>query len=179
MKDLMLLSQLISIPYFEEIQSCLSLISSVLGVITVFIGIPVACKGLREYKRSNYIIRANYIEKLIDRLKTDKEIRDLIYMFQYDQFTYDDNFHGYEIEKNIDRMLHYFTYLCYLKDKKIIKDEEFGCFEIIINDALENIDLQAYLYHLYHQKKRIQRNDANKNDNCYFRIIISKIIAVR
>lgn len=128
------------INHFKEITEFAS-------IVIGFIGLYIA---ISEYRRSNRIKRATYIDQLTERLKSDKEIRDMIYDFQYGDFHYTEEFHGSDLEKKVDKTLQYFSYICYLKEKKIITNDEFMFFEIDISQALRCKDLIEYLYNLYH-----------------------------
>ena len=104
--------------------------------------------SLIEYRRSNKIKRSSYLEPLFDKLMLDKDIAETIYMLQYGEFKYSENFHNSDKERKLDKTLQYFSYLCYLKDKRIISSEEFSFFEIQISQALRDKKLIYYLYNL-------------------------------
>lgn len=75
--------------YIKEICECIS----------VFIGLIGLYMAVNEYRKSNKVKRATYIDQLTERLKSDQDIRDIIYVFQYNEFEYSEDFHGSELEK--------------------------------------------------------------------------------
>lgn len=130
---------------------CDSMIQDIVSIVSCIFAFFTICFGLCQYKRANAIKRASYVCELIDKLKDDVDIRDTIYLFQYDNFHYDENFHnGSDLEIKIDKTLQYLDYICYLKYKNIINNEEFKFFEIDICMVVENKNLQNYLYNLLH-----------------------------
>ena len=123
-------------------------LSEIVTAAVAFIGVAVS---LFEYHRSNKINRSSYLKDLISEMKTDADISEMIYIFQYHKFIYDRHFHeDGELERKVDKSLQFFSYLCYLKETRIITDQEFSFFEIEISQALRNKDLIDYLYNLYH-----------------------------
>ena len=50
----------------------------------------------------------------------------------------------------MDKTLSYFSYICYLREQKIISDKEFNFFKYEINRILMNSQVQDYFYNLYH-----------------------------
>ena len=123
--------------------------------ITSLLSILVALGGLlallREYHRSNGIKRAEFVDKLIEKLRGDEDIRYILYLFQYGDFVYDGTFHGdVEMERRVDKALSYLSYICYLKDNGVISDKDFSFFEIEVAQALRNSALIDYLFNLYH-----------------------------
>ena len=138
-------------------------IKEICECISVFIGLIGLFMAVNEYRKSNKVKRATYIDQLTERLKSDQDIRDMIYDFQYGKFKYTKDFHGSELEKKVDRALQYFSYICYLKEKRIITSDEFMFFEIDISQALRCKDLREYLYNLYHYECKIGNYDPQGN----------------
>ena len=131
-----------------------------LSQISTFLTALVALGGfvalLIEYRRSNSIKRADYIDKLIERFRGDTDIRDIMYLFQYGGFIYDEDFHDgdNDIERKVDKALMYLSYVCYLKSKRIITKREFSFFEAEVLQALSNPGVIDYLFNLYHFETR-------------------------
>ena len=92
-----------------------------------------------------------YINELTEKIRTDKYIKDVIYMFDYNYKWYTEQFHGSgKLELKVDKTLSYFSYICYLREQKIISDKEFNFFKYEINRILRNSQVQDYFYNLYH-----------------------------
>lgn len=72
-------------------------------------------------------------------------------MFEYNQTWYSAQFHGSgELELKVDKTLSYFSYICYLKKRRIISNKEFDFFKYEIERILMNKQVQDYFYNLYH-----------------------------
>lgn len=79
-------------------------------------------------------------------------------MFDYDNYWYGSNFHnGGIIEANVDKTLEYFSYICYLKKRKVITKHEFKFFLYDVSRILSNSQVQNYLYNLYHFSNKFNK----------------------
>lgn len=122
----------------------------------------VACGGLvfvgLEYRRSNKVKRADFIENLIKQMRGDPDIRGILYIFQYNGFVYDSGFHDdAELQRKVDKALLYLSYICYLNNRRVITNNEFAFFEIEISQTLRNEGVIDYLFNLYHFECRVGR----------------------
>ena len=104
-----------------------------------------------QWRKGVLLKRADYINELIEKIRSDDEIREVIYMIDYGEQWYSREFHlSSELEKKVDKTLSYFSYICYLKKQKIISFTEFAFFEYQIERILNNNQIIDYLYNLYH-----------------------------
>lgn len=104
-----------------------------------------------QWRRSVSLKRADYINDLTEKIRTDEAISKAIYLFDYDSIWYTEEFHGNtDSELVIDKTLSYFSYICYLKKRRIISKKEFSFFKYEIERILTNPQTQDYLYNLYH-----------------------------
>lgn len=123
-------------------------ITSIISIIMVMIG---GIFGYYQWRKNILLRRAGYINELTEKIRTDKYIKDVVYMFDYDYKWYSEKFHGSgKLELKVDKTLSYFSYICYLKVQKIISDKEFNFFKYEIERILMNEQLQDYFYNLYH-----------------------------
>ena len=63
-----------------------------------------------------------------------------------------------ELERKVDKTLSYFSYICYLKKKRLITASEFKFFEYEVKRILVNNQVVEYLYNLYHFTKMRKMN---------------------
>lgn len=132
--------------FINEIK--ISDITSSISVILVMVG---SVFGYYQWRKNVLLRRVGYINELIEKIRTDKYIKDVIYMFDYDDKWYSKQFHGSgKLELKVDKTLSYFSYICYLKDQKVISDKEFNFFKYEIDRILMNSQVQDYFYNLYH-----------------------------
>jgi hypothetical protein len=76
-------------------------INAILLLMAV-VGIRLTYRQIRE---TRLIQKATFFKDLYTTLYGDSEVRDAFYRVEYGEFTYDDNFHGSEREKVMDRLL--------------------------------------------------------------------------
>ena len=120
--------------------------------LLTFIGVVVGgIFALIQWRKSTALKRAEYIKELTEKIRTDKDIFETIYMFDYGAQWYNAKFHqGGDIERTVDRTLAYFSYILYLKNEKLISKKEFLFFRYDIERILCNSQLQDYFYNLFH-----------------------------
>lgn len=110
-----------------------------------------------QWRRNVLLKRANYINELTEKIRTDDSIRYAVYLLDYGDIWYSGQFHGSgELELKIDKTLTYFSYICYLKKQHIISGKEFSFFKYEIERILMNQQTQDYLYNLYHFSQKFK-----------------------
>ena len=129
-------------------------IISAIMLITVILG---GIWGFIQWQISLKIKKAEYINELTQKIRTDTDIKDIIYLFDYGIDWYNRNFHGdSELELKVDRTLSYFSYICYLRKRHLIARNEFMFFKYEIERILANKNVQEYFYNLYHFSKKFR-----------------------
>ena len=77
--------------------------------------------GIWKWIDNLSLIQAKHINELAEKIRTDKDIENTIYLIEYDIKWYNESFHGNkDIERTIDKTLLYFTHALYLRKKGII-----------------------------------------------------------
>ena len=137
---------------------------SLLSVISLAVGGTLT---LIQWNKSVKLRRAEFISQIIEKLRFDKEMANIMYMIDYDENWYDGNFHGDEKrEFSIDKLLSYLSYICYLIDVKHITKKETSILEYELIRACRSYQVQSYLFNLYHWSKR-------QNSLCSFHYLIN------
>jgi hypothetical protein len=112
--------------------------------------------ALVQWKSGIDTKRAEFINKIIERLWFDKNMAKTLYKLDYDHIVYDENFHNSgSLEHNLDKLLSYLSYICYLKYTKNITKKEFTIFEYDIVQVCLSEFTQAYLWNYYHYSKKL------------------------
>ena len=107
--------------------------------------------ALIQWHKSIQLKRSEFINQIIEKLRFNNEIVKAMYLVDYDQTWYDENFHGAsEKEYVIDKLLSYLSYICYLIKEHHLKKKESSILEYELRRACESWSVQAYLYNLYH-----------------------------
>lgn len=123
-------------------------IISFLSLVTVIVG---GCFGYYQWQKSIKIKRAEYLNELTEKIRTDPDISEVVYILDYNQKWYDDSFHeSGELERKVDKTLSYFSYICYLFENKLITKNEFAFFKYEIDRILVNYSTIRYFYNIYH-----------------------------
>lgn len=135
-----------------------SLIIAIVGVILT----------MTQWKNTNKIKRAEYIDQIINKLRFDKEMTKTMYMIQYNFEWYSREFHNnnIELEFSVDKLLAYLSYICYLYKTGNIKKSEFKIFQYQLDRTCISPSIQSYLWNLYHFSKK-------NNISCSYEYLIS------
>lgn len=79
-------------------------ISDVTSTISVILVILGGIFGYYQWRKSVLLKRAGYINDLIEKIRTDEYIKDVVYMFDYNKKWYSESFHqSGELELKIDK----------------------------------------------------------------------------
>ena len=126
-------------------------LSDIIDILT-FLSIVIG--GIFAYGKwalSLKLKRSEYLNELTRMVNTDEIINKTIYMIDYGQLWYSESFHNNgDLEKKVDHTLSFYSYICYLRKRKVIKEPEFSFFRYDIERALNNSQVVDYLYNLYH-----------------------------
>ena len=128
------------------------MIIQTVDILTVVVAALGGVFAFFQWWRSSYIKRAEYINELTEKIRSDNDIREIVYLIEYgNEDWYTEKFHGSpELEKNVDKTLSYFSYICYLKSMRIISARELSFFEYKITRILKDDNIQRYLFNLHH-----------------------------
>lgn len=127
-------------------------IENLVGIISLLFAAIGGGFALYQWRKSLQIKRAEFLDKLIDKIRFDPNISEALYYIDYNPLWYDRSFHGSDKEQNIDRLFSYLDYICYLHSTNIIKDVDFKIFKYHIFRVLKTGD--KYLWNLYHYSSK-------------------------
>jgi hypothetical protein len=126
-------------------------ISIIISIISLIFAVIGGIFALVQWNSSNKVKRAEFINQIIEKLRFDKEMVDIMYKIEYDHEWYNDEFHSSgEFEYRIDKILSYLSYICYLKNTGNIKANEFKIFTYELNRTCISSSVQEYLWNLHH-----------------------------
>ncbi len=126
-----------------SLAECIQLISVIIAFATCsFLGIQIWQKVRMSH--------AEQVAKMIDKIQYDPKLQNLFYDIEYNRFQYSSDFHGSDLEKTVDELLHHYEYVLYLQERGLLKKQEFLFFEYDIQRIVENKNMQDYLFNLYH-----------------------------
>lgn len=123
--------------------------------ITGITALIVAIFSYIQWRKANKIKRAEFLEKIITRLRKDKHISTIMYMVEYKAGWYNKDFHASDkLEKDTDIFLSFINYIVYLKKHKIITNNEFLVISYEVNRVCRDEDMKHYLWNIYQFSKR-------------------------
>ena len=123
-------------------------------IVTSIIGILGFTLTIIQIHLSNKVKNAEFISKILENLRFNERSLDVIYLIDYNQKWYDEKFHGSgELEKDIDAFFSQIDYICYLKSKKLLSDDNFQIFKYEVLRVCNNYQCKCYLWNLYHWSK--------------------------
>lgn len=144
---------------FNDKITLLSFLSALVGAFFAFY----------KWRKDIALKRANYVNELTEKVRTDPTITDCLHEFDYGfSHMLDENYEPWygahfhdnmeddnEFEKKIDKTLAFLSYICYLRKQGIISKKDIKFFDYALLRTLQNFEVQDYLYNLYHFAKAI------------------------
>ena len=89
-------------------------LGDIISIVSIVLAMIGAAFGFYQWKKSIRIKRAEYIEKLTEKIRTDNDIKEMVYTLDYGLLWYTSAFHNSgELERKMDKTLSYFSYICY------------------------------------------------------------------
>ena len=117
--------------------------------ILTIVSISLAALGLFanyfQIRKANIQKRAEYIVKLYNEFVNDNDMTDIYYQLEYSDFDYNNEFHGSETEKKLDKLLGHFSNVGRLYFMGILKKEDLKFLEYEFLIIYQNRNIQKYL----------------------------------
>ena len=140
----------------QEIYNILQLAFAVIGGIFVYF----------QWKKNITLKRAEFIQQMTEKLRTDEKMSRTMYLLDYDYEWYNEDFHANsKIECDVDRLLSYLNYICYMKFADVISEKEFEALKYYVHRSLISCSSKRYLWNIYHFAK-------SNNSPCAFCYLI-------
>ena len=138
---------------------------TIISLIFVLIGGGFA---LLQFYSNVKIKRAKFINKILEKIRFDKDIVETMYIITYNEKEwYNDDFHNNkQLEESVDKFFAYLDYICYLKLTRILFKQDFKIFKYIINRVCLCYSTQTYLWNLYNFSKK-------HNSECSFQNLVN------
>lgn len=128
----------------ENWLTIISLIFVAIGGIFIFL----------QWKKSIKNRRAEFIYQILEKLRFDNNLTTTMYIIDYNQDWYNNQFHNSDLEKSIDTLFSYLDYICYLKTTRNISKTEFNIFKYEIHRVCISNSSSKYLWNLFHFAKK-------------------------
>jgi hypothetical protein len=125
-------------------------VSDFISIITPCFAVVGGIFALIQWYKRNKINRAEFFNQIAEKLYFNKDIGEAMYYILYNDNWYTKDFHENDIEKKVDALLLYLTYICYLHENKIIRKNEFEVFKYELNSICCTSGTKTYLWHHYH-----------------------------
>lgn len=116
-------------------------VSDIIGMLS-FVSIVIGgIFALVKWNSNVKVRRAEYIDKLYTK-RADERTRKVLYTFDQTEnwLSRYEKEEGFEID--VDDALSFYSYICYLRNQGLLKDDEFNFFEYDIMRILSNKDVQ-------------------------------------
>lgn len=137
--------------FLNQYSGAISLIFALIGGVFVYI----------QWKKSLKIKRADFIYRLLEKIRFDEDLQHAMYIVDYVPNWYGKDFHGGDLEHSIDRLFCCLDYICYLKKTRNIFCTEFNAFRYDVHRVCVSKSAAAYLWNLYHFSQK-------NNTDCQF-----------
>ncbi|MBQ9947968.1 MAG: hypothetical protein IJO91_06220 [Oscillospiraceae bacterium] len=134
-------------------QDIIAFLEEHIELFTLLLTIAGGSFALYQWRISVKNSKAEYVDKLLQRMQDDPDIRQFLTLNDYETEWYNEDFHEDHSEEAVaikaDRALFFFNYLCYLNQQKIIRKNEFRIFEYYMISVIQYGHTQGYMLDLY------------------------------
>ena len=133
-------------------------IDNYLSLILIIVMAIGGIFALIQWNSSIQIRRTEFLDDIINKLWFDKSMAETMHTIDNNPAWYTDNFHkGYsDLMYEIDKLLSYFDFICYLYFINNISFSEFNVIKYEIDRTCASPSVQAYLWNLYHFSNEIE-----------------------
>ena len=134
-----------------------SIISNIATAVSAVIAAVALLLTFLKYREKT---KAEHAERMFNLLKQTRENPNTAAFFKMIDYSenrgwYNDGFPGSKFEQTIDNALLQFEHIMYLKEQKLLNDEEFAQYRYEIEKIVNNEDVQHYFFNLYHYSKNV------------------------
>jgi len=129
------------------VEDCLTLSTTILMAIGGIF-------ALYQWRSSIKIRRSEFLKDILNTLRFDENMAKAMYTIEYNPSWYSKDFQKSELEFQIDKLLSFADFICYLYDMKNISYKEFIVIKYEINRICRSNSVQSYLWNLYHFSKK-------------------------
>lgn len=141
-------------------------IADIVALLSLFLAIIGSFFVYRQWLAANQIKRTEFISQIIEKLRFDKDLVKTMDIIDYGDSWYNAKFHHQsELEFEMDKLLSYLSYICYIYETKNIGTKEFKILRYELHRTCSSHAVQSYLWNLYHFSKK-------SNSNCAFHYLI-------
>jgi len=133
-------------------------VDNYLSLILIIVMAIGSIFALIQWNSSIKIRRTEFLDEIINKLWFDADMAKTMHKIDNNPDWYTEDFHksysdsGYQI----DKLLSYFDFICYLHFIKNISPNEFSVIKYEVDRACASPSVQAYLWNLYHFSNKIE-----------------------
>ena len=133
-------------------------IDNYLSLILILVMAISSIFVLFQWNSSIKIRRTEFLDDVINKLWFDENMAKTMHLIHNTSNWYVEDFHrSYsELGYQIDKLLSYFDFICYLHFIKNLSDNELGVIKFEIDRTCSSPTVQAYLWNLYHFSNEIE-----------------------
>ena len=131
-------------------------VDNILSMISIILAIIGGLFAYKKWSSATKTKRSEFTIQILEKLRFDKEMALTMNSIDYDMFSYDNFFHNSDkkLEYNIDKLLSYLSYVCYLYEEDNISKKEFAILKYEVTRVCISEPVQSYLWNLYHFSKQ-------------------------
>lgn len=128
-----------TLPYWLQVSILL------IPVVSLFIAACAFAINVRQTNLNNKLGRAKIVSDCLHTFMDDDMMHEAFYKIEYSEFTYDNDFHGSEEERKIDKLLRHFSNLALMWEEGLLKLEDIRPVQYFILRAVNDPEIERYL----------------------------------
>jgi len=133
-------------------------VDNFLSLILIIVMAIGSIFALFQWNSSIKIRRTEFLDEIINKLWFDENMARTMHVIDSNPDWYTENFHSAysDLGYQIDKLLSYFDFICYLHFVRNLSANEFGVIRYEIDRTCASPSVQAYLWNLYHFSNKIE-----------------------
>jgi len=133
-----------------------TIISNIATAVSAVVAAVALLLTFLKYREKTKTDHANRMADLLERTRKDPNITNFFNKIDLsDNGWYSKSFYENGFEQTADNALLQFEHILYLKEKKLLTEEEFSQYQYEIDKIVNDQDVQRYFFNLYHYCKRV------------------------
>lgn len=136
-------------------ETTLPLVSTIATAVSAVVAAVTLLLAFLKYRERSRTEHAERMLDLLARIRKDKDITEFFRKIDFSEGGwYEDGFANSEFEKTVDNALLQFEHILYLKEQKLLTEDEFSHYRYEIDKIVDDKDVQKYFFNLYHYSQK-------------------------
>lgn len=128
----------------------MEIVKVIVEIVTAIVAIVGVIAAYIKWDDMNRFRRCTVTYEIIRQFYDDKEVREILYMIEYENWEYNKSFHGSKDEHLFDKTFSYLDNIAKLKKEGVLGSDDYGSVFYLMHRLCGNSSVQSYLWNVHH-----------------------------